>query len=224
MWRFALRNNVQRLRNLLAAAPAANDPAMLRRLLDSAEAELTDLEAASVDRLVRHHEELCIYSQNAVDEMMRLLGAQFGNLQIRDVSSGKLVMVAQRNFRKPFLEHFATVDEGYGSACARCLATGKRVVIEDVENDPAFADHLATAREAGFRAVQSTAVHDDAGTLLAVISTHFHEPRSFTANDHAAMDRFAAFLALGLAPLLASHEAQMSEQAAASTADKRRQG
>jgi GAF domain-containing protein len=197
---------------------------MLRRLLASAEAELTELEAASVDGLVRYDEELCIFAQNAVDEMMRLLGAQFGHLQIRDAESGKLVTVAQRNFRKPFLDHFVMAEPGEESAAARCLASGERVAVEDVEKDPAFADHLAIARESGFRAVQWTAVRDAAGTPLGIISTYFRAPRSFSADDHAAMDRFAAFIALGLAPLLAAHHALATRQGAAPLEERRRQG
>jgi len=171
--------------------------------LDEAETELRDLENASAHELVRQDDVLRIFVQKAVDDAIELLHAQFGNLQVYDHSSNALIMVAQRNFRKPFLDYFAVVISDEESACGRCLATGECVVIEDVDNDPSFVRHLPIARETGFRAVQSMPLHDYSGRFLGVISTHFHEPRRFTDQDHEAMDRFAPFVATGLGPLLA---------------------
>lgn len=210
MWRFALRNNIRRLRSLLVAGTPGNEPALLQGLLDEAETELRDLENASAHELVRQNDALRLFAQKAVDDAIELLHAQFGNLQIYDHSTNALIMVAQRNFRKPFLDYFAVVISDEESACGRCLATGERVVIEDVDNDPSFVRHLPIARETGFRAVQSTPLCDHSGRFLGVISTHFHEPRRFTAHDHEAMDRFAPFIATGLAPLLASDQAQFA--------------
>lgn len=135
----------------------------------------------------------------ATDEAMRLLGAQYGKLQIYDEASGALLILAQRNFRTGFLEHFAVVRAGSGSVCSRVLATGKRVAIEDVMTDPDFEPHRGAAEEADFRAVQSTPLLDGSGKLLGVLSTHFKNPRRFSDTDGAVLDSLAEVVAAGLA-------------------------
>src|SRR5262249_51398903 len=58
-----------------------------------------------------------------------LQGADFGNVQLFDPDRGGLVIVAQRNFQTPFLEHFALV-RADDSACARAAESRSRVIIE----------------------------------------------------------------------------------------------
>jgi GAF domain-containing protein len=53
------------------------------------------------------------------------------------------------------------------------------VVVPDVEQNAEFAPFLRIAREAGYRAVQSTPLFLGDGTLMGLVSTHFsnvHEP------------------------------------------------
>lgn len=133
---------------------------------------------------------------------MRLHDAQFGNLQIFDESSGALIILAQKNFRKPFLDHFAVVRPTDGSACSRAIEGNNRVVIEDVFTDPVFEPHRHVAKEAGFQAVQSTPLRNGSGKLLGVLSTHFSMPRRFSDDEHMAADRHAVFVATSLERLL----------------------
>jgi PAS domain S-box-containing protein len=102
-------------------------------------------------------------------------GADFGNVQLYDPDRHGLVIVAQHNFQPSFLEHFALVRTG-DCTCGRAAETHRRVIIEDVETDERFAAHRSVAREAGFRAVQSTPLISHRGELLGMLSTHFRMP------------------------------------------------
>lgn len=50
-------------------------------------------------------------------------------------------------------------------------------MIRDVETDPAYAAHRDIARNAGYRAVQSTPFFSRNGLLLGMLSTYFKQPR-----------------------------------------------
>jgi PAS domain S-box-containing protein len=102
--------------------------------------------------------------------------ADFGNIQLCDPTSGVLKIAAQRGFSENFLEHFATVDQRDVSCCGRVLQLGERVVIEDVEKDPAYAPHRLVAMREGYRALQSTPIRGRDGTITGMISTHFRRP------------------------------------------------
>jgi PAS domain S-box-containing protein len=102
--------------------------------------------------------------------------AAFGNVQLYEPETRSLRIVAQQGFPDAFLEHFATSRAGDGTACGRALEARKRVIVEDVEQDPAFAPHRAIAAQVGFRAVQSTPIFARDGTLVGMLSTHFRTP------------------------------------------------
>lgn len=105
---------------------------------------------------------------------IELQRADFGNVQLFDPNLDGLVIVAQRNFQRPFLEHFALVraDE---SACGRAAEARCRIVIEDIETEALSPIYRKVAREAGYRAVQSTPLFSHGGELLGMLSTHFRK-------------------------------------------------
>jgi signal transduction histidine kinase len=113
--------------------------------------------------------------EQMLDAAMDLQGAEFGNVQLYDAELRGLVIVAQRNFQDPFLEHFALVRRER-CACGRAADTHSRVIVEDVETDEGFAPHRNVAAAAGFRAVQSTPLIGNGGELLGMLSTHFRNP------------------------------------------------
>jgi len=107
--------------------------------------------------------------------IMRLQNADFGNAQLHDPERGGLVIVAHCNLPLGFLENFAFVRDDHG-ASGRAAQARKRILIEDVERDDAFAPHRAIAAATGFRAVQSTPLISHGGALLGMLSTHFRTP------------------------------------------------
>lgn len=202
MWRSILEDNIRHFRELIVARKAEHNPETLRCLLAEAEAELDQLERASTTERTRGDAVLRIFAETAIDDAMNLTQAQFGTLQIFDETSGSLIILAQKNFRKPFLDHFAIVKPGDGSACGRASVGSRRLMIENVALDPTFELHRRVALDAGFRAVQSTPLRDGSGKLLGVLSTHFSSLRRFSVDEHAMMDRHCAFVAATLARLL----------------------
>jgi PAS domain S-box-containing protein len=106
---------------------------------------------------------------------MALLDADMGTVQLFDPANETLKIVAHRGFKKDFLDCFKTVREG-GSSCGAALLRGERVIVEDVETDPLFAEARSVARAAGYRAVQSTPLRTSRGEFLGMLSTHFRQP------------------------------------------------
>ena len=114
--------------------------------------------------------------EEVLDAAMALMEADMGNIQLLDPSTRELQIVAQRGFRKDFLQHFRSVGADPSAVCARAAQHGRRMLIEDVQSDPDFAPHLSIAATAGFRAVLSTPVASRNGELMGILSTHFRNP------------------------------------------------
>ena len=109
-----------------------------------------------------------------------LLGADKGNIQLLgDGERRVLTIAAQKGFQQEFLDFFREVSAADDCACGRSLRSGARVIIEDIETDPGYAQFRGVGRAAGYRAVVSTLLLGFDGTPLGVISTHFrsaHRP------------------------------------------------
>jgi signal transduction protein with GAF and PtsI domain len=103
-------------------------------------------------------------------------GADMGNVQLFDSKAGVLTIIAQKGFKKDFLEHFKIVKPFDTSACGRSIGIGSTITINDVTLDTGFIPHRAVAKSAGFRAVKSVPIIHNK-KLLGIISTHFREPK-----------------------------------------------
>jgi len=127
-------------------------------------------------------------------EMLRasiqMMGADKGNVQILD-DRGILTIAAQQGFDQPFLEFFKQISVNEKSACARALRSGRRIIIEDVEADEAFAQFRQLALAAGFGAVQSTPLIAHDGKPLGVLSTHFCDVRRPSKHQMRMLDLYA---------------------------------
>jgi GAF domain-containing protein len=131
--------------------------------------------------------------ETILEDVIALHGAEFGNVQL--VSKDHLVIAAQRNFARPFLNTFRRVHPVDGSACGRALKSGKAVLIADVDGDAEYAPVSAIAREAGYRAVQTTPLFTAGGRLIGMVSTHFanvHTPTPIEMETLAIYSRVAA--------------------------------
>lgn len=160
MWRFVLTENIRRFQLLIARARSQAERDTLQLLLEDAEHELAELEQVSTPEAVQRDAALRYVAEHAVDEAVKLHDAQFSTLQIYDEARKGMIILAQRNFRAPFLHHLASVKPGDGSACGRCLQDGRQAAINDVDREAAFEPHRQAAREAGFEAVQATPVRN----------------------------------------------------------------
>jgi diguanylate cyclase (GGDEF)-like protein/PAS domain S-box-containing protein len=126
-----------------------------------------------------------------LDASIAMLDAAMGCIELYHPQTGTLEIVTQRGFRQDFLVHFRASRAGDGSASARVIKTGQRVIIEDVEADADYAPHCRIAGSAGYRAVQSTPFVSRSGQLLGVLSTHFHHPHRPSERDLRLLDLYA---------------------------------
>ncbi len=102
-----------------------------------------------------------------------------------------LRIVAQRGFEPQFVERFREVSAATSSACGRALASGQRVIIEDVESDASLESLRSGARAAGFRAVVSTPLIGADGRALAMLSGHFRAPHRPSERALRRLDLYA---------------------------------
>ena len=123
--------------------------------------------------------------------VIETLGADKGNVQLFDPDRGTLYIAAQCGFQEDFLSFFRDVSALDQSSCGRALTSGERVIIEDVENDGAYAELREIARAAGYRAVVSVPLLDVDGKPLGMVSTHFRSPHRPTADSLRRLDLYA---------------------------------
>lgn len=168
----------------------------LPELLQQAEAAYQDHDAIRPLRVatggVRAASSLGIVLPGVLDSALSLMGADFGNIQLVDPLSGSLRMVTQSGFDSRFVDYFAVVNDDH-SACGRAAGQRAQIVIPDVDVDQEFTPHRGIAKAAGFRAVQSTPLADQAGRLVGMVSTHFERPHRPRDVDLRIMDLYADF-------------------------------
>ena len=126
--------------------------------------------------------------QTILDDSIALLGAEYGNVQLP--IGEELAVAAQRGLSTEFLNAFWRVRRDDASACGRALRLGVPVVIMDVEKDADFAVFLQDAKNAGFRAVQSTPMITANGNLLGIVSTHFANVHAPTSIEMQTLQRY----------------------------------
>jgi GAF domain-containing protein len=102
--------------------------------------------------------------------------ADFGNAQLFDTRDGTLKIVTAHGFDSEFLHYFETVSTNEDCACGAAMRGRFRVVIADVDEDPAFSfSSREILRRANVRSLQSTPLLDASGTLLGMVSTHYRQ-------------------------------------------------
>ncbi len=117
-----------------------------------------------------------------LDGALSLMGADFGTMRLLDPVSGSLWLVTYCGFGPEFLDYFAVVDGGLFAPWTGGQP-GAQAVVADVDADPGFAPYRDVAAAVGFRAMVSTALADDAGRLVGVVSAHFTRPHRPAAQD-----------------------------------------
>jgi GAF domain-containing protein len=119
----------------------------------------------------------CSMLTSVVDAAMRITRADMGNIQLFDPASAALRIEAERGFNRSFLKFFDSVHAGH-AACGTALERRKQVVIEDVADSPIFlgTPALEVMLDAGARSVQTTPLVGPSGSVLGIVSTHWHRP------------------------------------------------
>jgi signal transduction histidine kinase/CheY-like chemotaxis protein len=183
-------------RELVARVAATLKMARIRR-------EFERRIAADLRGMTRLHEigVLCARAESKLDECLaeildaaiEITHANKGTVQLLDCGSGALRIAAHRNFRQPFLDHFATVRDAEGTASGTALETAPRVLVEDVRESAIFAGYPSRAvlLAAGARALQATPLFSSRGTVLGILSTHFCKPHRPSERELRLIDLLA---------------------------------
>jgi len=157
-------------------------------------ADLRDMKVLNrlSNRLVREGGDFGKNLDAVVDAAIAITGAQKGNLQLLDRTTGVLTIAAQRGFGDAFLKFFASVRDD-ASACAAAMKSGERVIVEDVRESEVFAGQPSkkVLLDADVRAVTSTPLLASTGNLLGMISTHFAKPHRPDERELHLMDLLA---------------------------------
>ncbi|MBO0727545.1 MAG: PAS domain S-box protein, partial [Blastocatellia bacterium] len=122
---------------------------------------------------------------------IRLMRADFGDIQLYDADRKVLWLAALHGFGESFVESFRIVDADDDTACGRAIRVGTRIVVEDVERDELYAPYCEAAAAAGYRGVQSTPLYDQEGALLGALSTHWRAPHRPSEQDFLMLDLYA---------------------------------
>jgi GAF domain-containing protein len=121
--------------------------------------------------------------QQLLEKVIKLEGADMGNIQIYDPIANDLKIVVHFGFEESFLSHFSSVKPFDSSACGRAFGIGGTVMISDIETDIGFKVNEETAKKAGFRSVKSVPIFNKQDKCIGIISTHFNVPKQDWKTD-----------------------------------------
>jgi PAS domain S-box-containing protein len=110
---------------------------------------------------------------------------------------GELKLLGFRGFNAEAEKFWTWVRADSSCTCGRALITRQRVVASDVEDAPYMAGtpDLASYRNTGIRAVQSTPLLSRRGELVGMLSTHWHEAHEPSDRDLRLLDILARLAA-----------------------------
>jgi PAS domain S-box-containing protein len=125
-----------------------------------------------------------------LDAAMTLVSADMGLVHLLDPGDQTLQIVAYRGFTDDSMERFRAGRPCVGTAYGEAFASRRRVVVEDVQADPAHPHREIAVRE-GWHGVQSTPLLARDGSALGVLSTHYRKPHRPAARDLRILDLYA---------------------------------
>jgi signal transduction histidine kinase/ActR/RegA family two-component response regulator len=167
-------------------------------------ARTAELEAELADARLLHDISAAFVDEDQVDRLyQKLLDAaatvmrsEYASMQSYDRERGEdgwLRLLAHRGFTPEAATFWAWVRPDSESTCGAALRTRRRVIVADVEACESMVrtDDLATYKQTGIRAVQTTPLLSRSGTLVGMISTHWNRPHEPTKRDLQMLDILA---------------------------------
>ncbi|MBD2073675.1 response regulator [Phormidium sp. FACHB-592] len=160
-------------------------------------------------RLITEDDTQTLY-QEILAAAIALTRADAGTVQILDVATQELVLLANQGFEQTIITHFDRMSESANTPCGMALKTGNRSFVDfDVPESENPDGARRMLLEAGYRSGQSTPLITRAGKIIGMVSTHWHQ-------HHRPSERELRFL-----DLLARQAADLIEQR--QTAEEREQ-
>ncbi|XHX76482.1 MAG: GAF domain-containing protein [Stenomitos frigidus ULC029] len=139
--------------------------------------------------------------QEIMAAAIALTRADAGTVQILDVATQDLVLLATQGFKQTTTIHFGRINERDHTPCGIALKTGNRSFVDFDVPESEYPDRARRLLvEAGYRSGQSTPLITRAGKIIGIVSTHWRE-------HHRPSERELRFL-----DLLARQAADLIEQ------------
>ncbi|HTU68078.1 MAG TPA: ATP-binding protein [Steroidobacteraceae bacterium] len=113
---------------------------------------------------------------------VRMHDAASGLISTLDAAGGRLQLEASIGFGPKAIEELRA-RRGDDGACGLACVEGSRIVIEDTETDPRFAESRELARREHIRAVHATPLITRDGHVLGALTAHFSKPYSPSERD-----------------------------------------
>ena len=201
---FNVRELVARVSSMVKLARARREAYVLEQRLRQEAEELNRLHSLSNRLLTTPSLKAAL--EEVLGTAMAVTGAGMGNIQLYDAESGTLQLFVQHGLRQEFIDYFAIIGAETESACSKALLSGQRVLVENVQTDPAFAPHRAIMAQAGVLSIQSTPLINRDGRIVGILSTHFNQPQQFEARTLSLLDIYS-HQAVGLIERLSVEEA-----------------
>lgn len=128
--------------------------------------------------------------EEVLGSVLGVLGGEMGAVRLFDPASGQLVIVTSQGLPAEYLAAYHRITPP-ALPCGIAFSRRERVVIEDLETDPALAPFLEVARASRIRAAYSTPVITRGGEPLGTIVAYFHDAHRPSSRQSRFVDLFA---------------------------------
>jgi PAS domain S-box-containing protein len=143
---------------------------------------------------------------------MEIVGASMGDVQIYDAPNQTMKILAHRGFAQEFIDRLQKLPLDHDSPCGRAMASGTRIIVEEMRDYSASATVGAMASEAGFRAMQCTPLVSRNGELLGIVSTQFPQPHRPSEHELRLLDLYLVHATDTIERIRTVEELRQSEQ------------
>lgn len=133
--------------------------------------------------------------ESILDAAVAIMHSDFASLQMLEPYEGKehaLRLLAFRGFNPEAARFWQWVWLNSECVCSIALKTRTRVIVPNVNTCASIgADHLATYRQTGIQAVQTTPLFARSGRLVGMVSTHWTAPHQPAERELQLLDILA---------------------------------
>jgi len=170
-----------------------------RRRIETEREDLKARLAAELEDMTHLHEmSMCLFEggdfsrilEQILDATIGLQNADLGTIQLYDLRTDQLSIVAHQGFAPDFIWQYRTVPRDNKSVSGRAFRSCQRVIVEDIEYEPADEVLRTAARAAHFRALQCTPILSREGAVKGMLATHFRRPHRPSERDLRLTDLY----------------------------------
>ena len=147
-----------------------------------------------------------------LDGSMEIVGATMGDILIYDSFSQTMNILAHRGFTEEFITRLEKLPVDPDAPCSLAMASGNRVIVEDMESYPKAPCIRAMASEAGYRGMQCTPLISRDGELLGIVSSQFANPHRPSEHELRLLDLYLVHATDTIERISTVEELRQSEQ------------